>query len=87
MTLDDNKTASVNKTADRTPTRGRSEHAHARDGLVAPPGLLTHHARGKPQPDLQADLHISVITDLHFSMDIGKRVHHRAELHPRRGPG
>jgi hypothetical protein len=38
--------------------------------LVAPPGLLTHHARGKPQPASSVDLHDSMITDLHFSMDI-----------------
>src|SRR3954453_15862296 len=48
-----------------------SGRAHARDRIVAPPGLLTHHARDKPQPTLQIDLHDSVITDLHFSLDIG----------------
>src|SRR5438876_998072 len=52
------------------PTR-TSEAAHAREGIVAPPGLLTPHARTEDQaPD---DLHDSVITDLHFSMDTGNR--------------
>src|SRR4029078_1007443 len=31
--------------APRTETGGPSARARARDGLVAPPGLLTHHAR------------------------------------------
>src|SRR4051812_20232698 len=40
--LDDTKAASVMATADRTADPGtRSGRAHARDGLVAPPGLLT----------------------------------------------
>ena len=56
MTLDDNKTASVNKTADRT---------------AGPGGPV--RTRGMPQPDLQIDLQLSVITDLHFSVDIGTR--------------
>src|SRR3954468_20869705 len=86
MTLDDTKAASVMATADRTADPGAGQGARtrragpppARDGLVAPPGLLPHHARGKPQPDLQVDLHISVITDLHSSMDIGSAGSYRA---------
>ena len=72
QTLDDTKAASVQTTADRTAEPGGgSDRAPARDGLVAPPGLLTHHARSKPPPVLDIDLQDSVITDLHFSMDIG----------------
>lgn len=46
--------------------RPGSDRAHAREGLVAPPGLLIDHARGQPL-EPHVDLHDWVITDLHFS--------------------
>ncbi|HTU85129.1 MAG TPA: hypothetical protein VMF57_06110 [Solirubrobacteraceae bacterium] len=45
LLFDATKPPSVKTSPDRQPTEGGSDGAHARDGLVAPPGLLTHHAR------------------------------------------
>src|SRR5947207_8729463 len=71
LLLDDTKPSSVKTAPDRTADRpGWSDGAHARDGLVAPPGLLTHHARTQP-PTFPADLQNSMAIDQHYWMATG----------------
>jgi hypothetical protein len=70
-TLDDTKPPTVKAAQDGTTDRGPSERAHARDGIVAPPGLLTRHARIDLKP--LVDLQNSMAIDQHYSMARGTR--------------
>src|SRR5512133_2059043 len=83
-TLDDTMPPTVTATQDgTTEPRPPSEHAHARDGIVAPPALLTRHARISRKPLL--DLHNSMAIDQHYSMDTGSSVRDRPVVcHPAR---
>jgi hypothetical protein len=47
-----------------------SDGAHARDGLVAPPGLLTRHARTQPS-SLPIDRQNSMAINQHYWMATG----------------
>ena len=76
LRLDDTKPTSVKTAPDRTADQaGGSDGAHARDGLVAPPGLLTHHARTRISSlsRLLVDLQNSMAINQHYWVATGKR--------------
>ena len=70
-TLDDHKAAErQDRLRQNSRPREASQDAHARDGLVAPPGLLTHHARTQP-PSLPVDLQNSMAINQHYWVATG----------------